>query len=457
MCERQRKVCAAGQAERDEALQFGVALKAWQQEKWAPLTHRHSQEPLGLAVMTDAWGAMVRDTRTADMRDEGLRITRKGRFRHEYLLMRAVMRCRPRIGGQVMFQKIGVPRGLKLGKEAVNVYNVGLDSMPMLKECGHKNISVTLYVEDGLLHSALKKLQSGRHQRYCEQLFFEDGEMAQQVVDTDWVLFLKCTSHPCSNSIKTATRRLRPTDDVVESLHVVTSSYIKGSAVLFDHLDLFLLQKVDFAKPTSSFEDRRAFWTHFTTWNGAATPAILTDLVQIDPRWDPETGRFLVNEDIQSDPKAMQKLHTLCFFGLRWKVWSDTRWCGATVSSKLLVRSWTMGSEPLAELTLADPTVSGYYLNGIRQATHSVKKLAVVLSFACIVPDAVQFMFLEDDRFLRIAGAARSKMCEKMGELCGSVVQASSLRVRILRPLDLSRFIPLMLSVATCGMSCSSN
>ena len=71
-------------------------------------------------------------------------------------------------------------------------------------------------------------------------------------------------------------------------------------------------------------------------------------------------------------------------------MFSDTRWVGATVSSTLLVRGWTLGSEPLAEMTLKDPTVSGYYLSGIRQPTHEVKKLAVVLSFACIVPEAVQ-------------------------------------------------------------------
>ena len=68
-------------------------------------------------------------------------------------------------------------------------------------------------------------------------------------------------------------------------------------------------------------------------------------------------------------------------------------------------------------MTLKDPTVSGYYLSGIRQATHEVKKLAVVLSFPCIVPEAVQLMFLDDDRFLRVAVAALTKMCDQMENL----------------------------------------
>ena len=93
------------------------------------------------------------------MKGEGLRITREGRYGHEYLLQRAVMRCRPRIGGQVMFQKFGVPRGLENGRKAVNVFSAALDFLPLLKEQGHKHISVTMYVEHGLLHSALQELQ----------------------------------------------------------------------------------------------------------------------------------------------------------------------------------------------------------------------------------------------------------------------------------------------------------
>ena len=169
-------------------MQLSAALKAWQSQKWAVLLHRHRQEPVGIAVLCDAWGAMVRDKRTVNVQDEGLRITREGRHIHEYLLQRAVMRCRPRIGGQVMFQKFGVPRGLENGKKAANVFSASLDFLPLLKEQGHKHISVTLYVEDGLLHSALQKLQSGRHQKICQNLMLEDGKIRQQLADTVWPL-----------------------------------------------------------------------------------------------------------------------------------------------------------------------------------------------------------------------------------------------------------------------------
>ena len=162
-----------------------------------------------------------------------------------------------------MFQKFGVPRGLKNGKKAVNVFSAALDFLPLLKEQGHKHISVTMYVEDGLLHSALQKLQSGRHQRICQNLMLEDGEIRQQLVDTDWLLFLKFIAHPCSNSIKCGTRRLRSGDEIGDKLHVVTSSYLKGSSALFDHLDLFLLNTAEFAVREASREDLRVFWLHF--------------------------------------------------------------------------------------------------------------------------------------------------------------------------------------------------
>ena len=443
-------------AYKDESLQLSAAVRAWNSEEWASLIRRHEDEPLAVAVMSDAWGTMVRDKQIVNMADEGLRVLRTGHFRHEYLLHRAVMRCRPRIGGQLMFQLIGMPRGLKLGKKAVNVFRAKEEFLPLLKQAGHRSISVTVYVEDGLLHTALEKLVGGYHERYCEQMAIESGPAAaQQLKDTDWPLFLKCTAHPCSNCIKTSARRLMPTDDVKDDLHIVSSAFLKGSSALFDHLDSFLMAKLEFARCDASIEDRRRYWQHYGVMNEESkSPEILEECVLLDLRWDPVLCKILVNSDLQNEPNIWQRMRAVCFFCLRWRVFSETRWCGATPSSKMLVRSWALGSEPLALLTMTDPNVSDAFLKGIKRASYDVKKLAVVLSFACTVPEAVQLRLLKDDRFLRIAAEARSTMNEKviyLQDLPDMVWCRSARLIAATESPDVLRSESLQCSYIACG------
>ena len=93
-------------------------------------------------------------------------------------------------------------------------------------------------------------------------------------------------------------------------------------------------------------------------------------------------------------------------------------------------------------MTLMDPNVSPYHLNGMRLATRSVKRLFVVLAFACMVPEAVQLFLLQDDRFLRVGAEARSRMCDKMAyleDVLGYVWQRSARLVDVTEDPDALR------------------
>ena len=108
-------------------------------------------------------------------------------------------------GKEVLKMLLGPPIGLRKGARAINVFNGAREFIGTLRAAGAKGVCITIYLQDGLLHTALSRLFVGRHEVYY-QAGFAEGDDEDELHDGDWVISIKCSSHPCSNSLDKAFR-----------------------------------------------------------------------------------------------------------------------------------------------------------------------------------------------------------------------------------------------------------
>ena len=116
--------------------------------------------------MGDGWGGNCTKYETLRMPGIHLKVTRKGRFRHEFLLQ------------QLLFRRtvIGDPVGLNRGKKAWNVFQGACDLFGTLRCQGHTGLSGSIYVSDGLLCQSLSRKFAARHKLYYKIFEEELGD-----------------------------------------------------------------------------------------------------------------------------------------------------------------------------------------------------------------------------------------------------------------------------------------
>lgn len=83
---------------------------------------------------------------------------------------------------------------------------------------------------------------------------------------------------------------------------------------------------------------------------------MVDELVRADPRWDGQ--RLLVHSSIESEPWACCLTSGLVLHLMRWRDFSETRWCGCGPSGRLFIASLDGGMDGLHQICRADPHCS---------------------------------------------------------------------------------------------------
>ena len=108
------------------ALKISYAIKKHLQRKALQSLAAFPREPSMMIYMADGWGASVFETLTKPVSGTHLVVTRKGRFRHEFLLQRGLVRQSLSTGEQKLFTLMEDPLGLSKGKGSWNVFSANL-------------------------------------------------------------------------------------------------------------------------------------------------------------------------------------------------------------------------------------------------------------------------------------------------------------------------------------------
>ena len=101
------------------------------------------------------------------------------------------------------------------------------------------------------------------------------------------------------------------------------------------------------------------------------------------------------------DLDAMDKVSACGVYCMRWRRFSDTRWCGIGVAARGLLKSLSIGLESLVANTRADKRVSDYFLHGFSRLSQTVKRYVATAAAATRPGEAFLLEVLRDDRLSR--------------------------------------------------------
>ena len=121
--------------------------------------------PLLQAFMSDGWSC---DMRSRDMSSAGdVSVRRTGRLRTEFIVQRAILKTKIGLETHIAF-RVNRPRPLA-GKRCGDMWSAGCEFIAMPKLCGHRGVTINLYLQDGLFAKPFGKRMVARH-----DLFFEE-------------------------------------------------------------------------------------------------------------------------------------------------------------------------------------------------------------------------------------------------------------------------------------------
>ena len=274
------------------ALMVSYAVKRFMRRKLETLIQDSPRDISMLVFMCDGWGASVSETIRDNFPGSHLTVTRKGRFRHEFLLQRAMFRSVDPSDITKIMHLLDDPIGLKLGKKAWNVFIANSEWLPTLRELGCKGITLSIYLADGALYSALERKYRVRHYLlYKGCAFGEEFNWVYQ--NLDWVICIKCVNHGCSNGCHWGLKTVGD-KTVVDSCHICTASLINGSTALYGKIPDFVFRRLSFRKSISKVEDREQFWKLL-----GAEPELLDECVLMDIEWDGVSLDDLAHDSVE--------------------------------------------------------------------------------------------------------------------------------------------------------------
>ena len=388
-----------------DAERVSVALQRFSRQEFRQKLHERSERPVLLAFLSDGWGTSISETTAAQFPGSHVRVLRNGRYRHEFLLMRAVYRfadvCAPQVG-----QIFAEPIGLHDGKSAMHIFSGALDFCATVRGMGHVGIATSVYIQDGAMHSALSKLFQARH-----SLYYTDGPDlgSRHVVleNTDWVLCLRCVSHCASSAVKWGLQHVS-SDGIEDNVFIAIAGLRNSSAALISKVRAFIVAKVRFSSTRSgSFDERLAFWRCLEV-----SPDLLEEFADADMVWD---GTHLhINDSWQDDLRSVQRIASLVVYCLQWVSFSLTRWVKVGRSARLFFRSLASGVEGLVDMCRQDPAISMYHMNGFSRAKFNERRYLCIAAFSSFPVESCLSEVMSDDRCLRRSRVLRDALDEEM-------------------------------------------
>ena len=179
--------------------------------------------------MSDGWSTDIRSRFSSA--SHGVEVRRIGRLRTEFIVQRTIVNAAVE-GNMELGMKIERPRPLA-AKKCNDIFSASCDNCPLLKLSGHKGISISVYLQDGLFSAPFGKRQLARHNlffkpQYCPLSFAspEDRDLCEL---KDWVLTSFCIAHSCSLALKWGLKSMVCEKDMLDSVHFSLSLRLRAS------------------------------------------------------------------------------------------------------------------------------------------------------------------------------------------------------------------------------------
>ena len=353
--------------------------------------------PLLLTFMSDGWSTDIRSR--VLKAHEGVKVHARTRLREEFVMQRTLLKTN--VGGDP-HMSIQLERPRKLASmKCLDVYAAACDHFPLLKLAGHKGISLSVYMQDGLFAKPFGNMMRARH-----GLFFQKEHCPLKCTDRerellelkDWVFVWTCCTHACSRALKWGMKKLVSCQDsLVDDVHISISALLRASTGIYMSVPQFIASYVSFDRPdpdSCTSANIASLWTFLDV-----APTDLDLFLKVNPMFDGQ--RLHVSAALLGDPECVHIVTTIIHYCLRWCDFSDTRWTKCGLCGRLWLRSLMIGIDSLVDLTMQNDAVSKWQLNGYkRKCSASARKYLAVCAAAGRPSESMLLELLEDDRFL---------------------------------------------------------
>ena len=353
------------------------------------------KRPVLAVFMSDGWSCDIRQRVRESAGD--VVVNRTTRLRTEFILQRSMIKTL--IGSDMHFAvKIERPRPLA-EKKCNDIWVAANDHMAMLKLQGHKGISITFYLQDGLMAKPFGKRMQARHKlffnpKHCPLKFDDEADLMLSEL-SDWVFALNCAAHCASRALKWGLMTMVVGESLLEDVHILCSSLLRASTGLHKNVREFVARCVSFDRdPPDNVQDIEALWTSLDV-----EPHMLDMMVKVNPYFNGQKLR--VSASLESEVDAINTVVTVVRYCMHWVDFSDTRWTKVGQAGRLFMRSVLIGINEIVNMTVADDAVSKWHLNGyLKRGSVAAKSYLAVSALAARPSESFLLELMEDDRFL---------------------------------------------------------
>jgi hypothetical protein len=379
-------------ADLELAYQMGDAFQDHQRIKFDTMVEDNCDRPCLYAYFNDGWSAFVASSTTTSYADAPS-VTRKGKYKHEFMLERALLKVMPTADTTEMAMLMAPIRTLAVGKKAWNFFTGICEFYPLLREVGHKHICISAYLFDGMLFSALSAHCRARHMCYYSAHGPQLGPLRYLLLNMDWVLASKCAAHGCSNALHWALAPIVE-EDTLDNVHISIQSLRNSASAIFSHTATTLVRIMRFGDAVvASAAEVETFWR---------VMGVESDFIDLFVSVNPYflAGQLYVDAGLANDPECLAKVSSCMTYCLTWQRFSETRWVKVGMSARYHLRSFCIGLTEIVLDCAADPDVSNYYLNGHFKCSASERKYLAVAAMSSFVSESVLIEITTDDRLL---------------------------------------------------------
>ena len=280
--EQTRATVVLSSDETDDAIKLAHVLKQYTRDQVSHAISRAPGQPALLMHISDGWSGECQSHIKRVVPGTHLVITRKGKFRHEFLLQRLLFRqLDARSGDDTLLTVVGDPQGLHRGKKAWNVFVGACSFFSTLRAQGHRGLCANIYLADGHLFSALVRKFRAHHKLFYTVFADELGDEAWKLQNMDFTFGIKCASHSCNNGTRWGLSSVS-SKEILENAHISTAALFSRSTALHGHIGIFLQHHLVFsAERSASDSELMQFW-HAV----GVDPTIVDLLVITDMHWD---------------------------------------------------------------------------------------------------------------------------------------------------------------------------
>ena len=384
-------------SELNEAYRFVVALQTVSAHKAKRIVDQSDIRPILSCYMSDGWSVFVQDDISRNIGETGITVRASGRFRHEFLIERQIVRQARPSGATDLAIVSPTIKSLRHGKGAWQMFASAADRHINPRVRGHTGIAMNVYLFDGaLFHSTIPKLKALHRLWYIQNIGeIADASELEELQNKEITCGMACKIHAGHNALKWGISVIS-SDEITDNGQMTIRSVLNGMSAVHSTTDLWLVGNITFDRKDLSRDSRGFFWRHFEV------PEKLLDLfVDLDPWWDYDLALLAISDDAEKDPELLSKLAIVILVSRRILQWSKTRWCRSGKAGRLLVRSFGTGLDSHVQYVINDKSFSNAYIGGyVEFATDEVRRMFAVLAFAAKPFERFVLQMLIDDRLL---------------------------------------------------------